>query len=97
MKLLKSTNNRFLIFFLDVNIMTTPIDIKKWIEASLVNSQASVEGDGHHFQAIVICPQFSGKNTLARHRLVYESLGEHMKKDIHALELKTFTYEEKKG
>lgn len=77
--------------------MTTPSDIKKWIEENLSLSQATVDGDGHHFEATVICPAFKGKNMLQRHRMVYEALGDRMKVDIHALSLKVFTAEEISG
>jgi acid stress-induced BolA-like protein IbaG/YrbA len=69
-------------------MMTTPEDIKIWIEENLAESQASVEGDGQHFEATVICPAFVGKNMLQRHRMVYEALGDRMKSQIHALSLK---------
>ena len=68
--------------------------IAEWIEAGLPGSQATVEGDGRHFSAVVICPAFAGLNTIKRHRLVYEALGERMREDIHALSLKTLTPEE---
>ncbi len=71
--------------------MVTPQQIKQWIEQGLPNSTADVDGDGHHFEARVICSSFAGHNTLARHRMVYAALGERMHKDIHALSLKTLT------
>ena len=74
--------------------MITPENIKTWIEANLANSQVHATGDGHHFEAIVIHAAFAGKNMLARHRMVYDALGERMQADIHALSLKTFTPEE---
>jgi stress-induced morphogen len=47
-----------------------------------------------HFEATVIASQFAGKLPLARHRLVYGTLGELMGGAIHALALKTLTPEE---
>ncbi len=41
--------------------------------------------DGVHFEASVICPAFQGKPTLARHRMVYATLGALMGREIHAL------------
>jgi acid stress-induced BolA-like protein IbaG/YrbA len=75
--------------------MTTPEDIKVWIEENLPASQATVSGDGHHFEADVVCKDFAGKNMLERHRMVYQALGDRMKSEIHALSLKTYTPEEK--
>lgn len=69
--------------------MVTPEQIKQWIEAGLVGSVAEVTGDGHHFDAVVTCAEFEGKNTLARHRMVYATLGSKMGNEIHALSIKT--------
>lgn len=74
--------------------MATEQDIKGWIETYLSEAKATVEGDGHHFSATVICPQFTGKSTLERHRLVYAALGDRMQEEIHALSLNTRTPEE---
>ena len=74
--------------------MVTGQDIKNWIEQGLPNSQVTADGDGQHFEAIVICDDFAGKNTMARHRMVYAALGERMKSDIHALSFKTYTSDE---
>jgi len=69
--------------------------IKGLIETGLNNAQASVHGaDGVHFEATVICPDFAGKLPLARHRMVYATLGDLMGRAIHALTLQTFTPDE---
>lgn len=69
--------------------------IKTLIEAGLPDSSAKVHGDdGVHFEAVVICSAFAGKLPLARHRLVYATLGDRMGGEIHALALKTYTPEE---
>lgn len=47
-------------------------------------------GGGHYFLTIV-SREFSGKTTMARHRMVYAALGEMMHKDIHALGIKAYT------
>ena len=65
-------------------------DIKKLIEAGLAGAQVQVFGDdGQHFEAEVICAEFSGKTPVAQHRMVYATLGEKMGREIHALQLKT--------
>lgn len=69
--------------------MTTPEQIKTWIETGLPDSNATVTGDGHHFEAKVICPAFSGVSKVQRHRLVYAALGQRMQSEIHALSLQT--------
>ena len=61
-----------------------PDEIKLLIEQGLEGSQVSVSGDGRHFQATVVAPQFEGLNMLAQHRAVYATLhqlGVHLDKD----------------
>ncbi len=50
--------------------------------------------DGVHFEATVVSDAFRGKLPLARHRMVYATLGDRMGGEIHALQLKTQTPEE---
>ena len=75
--------------------MFTADDIKQCIEIGLPESKVIfTEGNGHHFETVVLCPSFEGKTQIARHRLVYDALGTHMQSDIHALSLKTYTTNE---
>lgn len=69
-------------------------DIRVCIEAAFVGDSVSVTGDGRHFSACIVSAQFDGLNRLARHRLVYAALGEHMRQDIHALSIKAISAEE---
>jgi acid stress-induced BolA-like protein IbaG/YrbA len=66
--------------------------IRALIEAGLPGCSAEVHGpDGVHFEATVVCPDFAGKLPLARHRMVYATLGARMGGEIHALSLRTLT------
>ena len=66
--------------------------IQQLIEQGLPGAKASVQGpDGVHFEATVVSDAFQGKLPLARHRLVYATLGERMGGEIHALALRTLT------
>lgn len=66
--------------------------IQALIESGLPGARAQVSGDdGVHFEATVVAEQFAGKLPLARHRLVYATLGDLMGGAIHALALKTLT------
>ena len=72
-----------------------PGRIQALIEDGLPGSRVEVDSaDGVHFEATVVASQFAGKLPLARHRLVYATLGELMGGAIHALALKTLTPEE---
>ncbi len=50
--------------------------------------------DGEHFSAEVTSSSFSGKALVQQHQLVYKALGDHMRRDIHALALKTYSLEQ---
>jgi stress-induced morphogen len=67
----------------------TPEELKSRIEAAIPGSSAEVTGDGHHFNAVVSAPGFSGLNRLAQHRLVYDVFGDELGGRIHALAIKT--------
>ena len=70
----------------------TPELIRELIETGLPGATARVQGDdGVHFEATVVCEAFRGKLPLARHRMVYATLGARMGTDIHALALRTLT------
>ena len=69
--------------------------IRDLIESGLPGARAQVRGDdGVHFEATVVCAAFAGKLPLARHRMVYATLGDLMGGAIHALQLKTVTPDE---
>ena len=69
--------------------------LRELIETGLSGARAEVQGDdGVHFEATVVSEAFRGKLPLARHRLVYATLGDLMGGAIHALQLKTVTPEE---
>ncbi len=75
--------------------MITAEEIKKYIASALPCDLVQVEGeDGHHFQAIIVSTEFQGKNMVQQHQLVYKTLGDRMKQEIHALSMKTFTPEQ---
>ena len=75
-------------------MLPTPAQIKDYIAAGLDCSHLSVEGDGQHFQATIVCAAFAGKRLIQRHQMVYAVLGERMREEIHALSMKTLTPEE---
>ena len=49
---------------------------------------------GAHWQLTIVSEVFRGKAPLARHRMVYEALGDLMKRDIHALKIEAFAPEQ---
>jgi BolA protein len=55
------------------------------------------EGGNTHWRLSIVSPRISGKPTVARHRLVYQALGELMQHPIHALAITARSPEETKG
>lgn len=74
--------------------MVDPESIKHGIEQGLACEHVEVIGDGQHFQALVVSPEFAGRSRVQRHQLVYAALGERMREEIHALSMRTLTPEE---
>ena len=72
--------------------------IRELIRQGLPGAEVEVQGeDGVHFEALVVSEAFRGKLPLARHRMVYATLGELMGGEIHALALRTQTPDEAAG
>ncbi|WP_428825109.1 BolA family protein [Azonexus sp. IMCC34842] len=50
--------------------------------------------DGGHYKLDIVSPLFAGKNTVARHRLIYDAAGDLMRGRIHALSIRALTPDE---
>jgi acid stress-induced BolA-like protein IbaG/YrbA len=74
--------------------MVTPESIHLNIAQGMATVHLNVDGDGHHFEALVVSEAFAGKNRIQRHQMVYQTLGERMRDEIHALSMKTYTPQE---
>jgi acid stress-induced BolA-like protein IbaG/YrbA len=68
--------------------------IRQYIEEGLECEHVEVQGDGRHFEAVVVSPLFRGKRKVQQHQLVYAALGDRMREEIHALSMRTLTPEE---
>ena len=72
----------------------TADEVRSTIMNGLPCDHVEVLGDdGQHFEAVIVSPQFAGKNMVQQHQLVYLTLGERMRAEIHALSMRTFTPE----
>lgn len=50
---------------------------------------------GGHYRVLVVSPDFTGRSTLERHRMIYEAMGEAMRADtIHALSIQALSPQE---
>jgi acid stress-induced BolA-like protein IbaG/YrbA len=68
--------------------------IRQILLEKLPESRVLVEGDdGEHFSAESTTPAFRGKSLVQQHQLVYQALGDLMRRDIHALALRTYVPE----
>lgn len=69
-----------------------PTQIERLIAAGFENAIVKVISDDNtHFEALVVAEEFDGKRALARHQLVYRSLGTRVGNEIHALSIRAFT------
>ena len=79
-----------------------PADIAELIEAEIPDAVARVtaprvhndEDEDAHFAAWVVSPAFEGESLVDQHQRVYDAVGDHMTRSVHALEIKTYTPED---
>ena len=75
--------------------MVTPESVRLNIAQGMATEHLSVLGDdGTHFEAVIVSEVFAGKTRVQRHQLVYKTLGDRMRAEIHALSMKTYTPQE---
>ena len=73
----------------------TAEQVAELIRAGLPGAQVRVESDDEtHFAARVIAREFEGRRVLARHQLIYGTLGARVGREIHALSIEALTPEE---
>jgi acid stress-induced BolA-like protein IbaG/YrbA len=72
-----------------------PQQVEELIRAGLPGAQVRVTSDDNtHFAARVVSAEFAGKRAIARHQLVYRTLGDLMGREIHAMSIEALTPEE---
>lgn len=72
-------------------MLPTPDDVRNYIAQGLACEHLTVQGDGQHFEAVIVAAAFEGRSRVQRHQLVYAALGERMRAEVHALSMKTLT------
>ncbi|HXW63623.1 MAG TPA: BolA/IbaG family iron-sulfur metabolism protein [Burkholderiaceae bacterium] len=77
-----------------MNQIPTAQSIRHAIVQALPCERLEVDGDGHHFEALIVSAAFEGRSRIERHRLVYAALGDRMRQEIHALSMRTLTPQE---
>lgn len=72
-----------------------PSDISQLIEAGFENADVKVMSDDNtHYAATVVAAEFEGLRSIARHQLIYKTLGTLMGNEIHALSIRALTPDE---
>jgi acid stress-induced BolA-like protein IbaG/YrbA len=75
--------------------MMYPDQIKQLILAGMTCDHLSLDGDGHHFEAIIVSSEFVGKSRVQRQQHVNKILKDKFDSgELHALSFKTLTPEE---
>ena len=70
----------------------TAEELQTLIAAGLACEHIELTGDGRHWYATIVSPEFEGKRPIQRHQRVYATLGQKMHTDeVHALSMKTYT------
>ena len=67
--------------------------LKKTLKDAKIFIQ-DMTGANDHFNVIIICDIFQGLSLIEQHRLIYDILSDMITKEIHALQLKTLTWEQ---
>jgi BolA protein len=62
-----------------------PLHVEIIDESHKHAGHAGARDGGGHYVLRIVSARFAGKNTVARHRMIYSALGELMKREIHAL------------
>jgi len=69
-----------------------PEEIKSLITSFIDNSTAEVNSnDNVHFEATIVSESFENKSLIERHKMVYASLGDKIKQEIHAISITALT------
>jgi acid stress-induced BolA-like protein IbaG/YrbA len=66
--------------------------IEQLIKAGLAHADVYVEGDGTHFSALVVSPEFAGKTRIQKQQMVLKTVESYLLNgSLHALSIKALT------
>ncbi|HUW38350.1 MAG TPA: BolA family protein [Rhodocyclaceae bacterium] len=75
--------------------MLDPKQIETWINQGLACEHLSIDGDGHHFAALIVSREFAGMSRVKRQQRVYQIIKDRLDSgELHALSMQTLTPEE---
>lgn len=68
-----------------------PLSLEIIDDSALHAGHAGARSGGGHYRLRIVSARFAGLGTVARHRLIYENLGDLMKREIHALAIQALS------
>lgn len=71
-----------------------PLQLQLLDDSAAHAGHAGASSGGGHFRVRIVSAEFTGKNTITRHRMIYSALQRLMQDDIHALTIIALTPEE---
>ena len=71
-----------------------PVKVELIDDSALHAGHAGARSGGGHYRLSIVSAAFAGKNTVSRHRMIYDALGDMMRKEIHALAIQAETPED---
>ena len=74
--------------------MLSTEDVRQLVAKAIADAEVTVTdltGTSDHFGMPVVSASFEGKSLIERHKLVHAALGQHLTREIHAIDLKTLT------
>lgn len=75
--------------------MLDPQQIDGWIRSGIECTHLAVDGDGRHFEALIVSPVFAGLSRVQRQQRVNAVLREHFESEVlHALSMQCLTPDE---
>lgn len=72
-----------------------PSELKQLLQQGLPDAQIQVDGDGRHFDLVIISSEFIGKSKVQQQQRVYQIVNAAIADgSLHALSMKTYTPEQ---
>ncbi len=71
-----------------------PVHLHLLDESHRHRGHEGARSGGSHYRLTVVSDRFEGRSRLARHRMLYDAVGDAMGREIHAFALRTYTPEE---
>lgn len=91
----QTKNNRVELIRIKLQNALSPKSVEITDDSHLHAGHAGAQGGAGHYSVNIVADVFKDLNTVARHRLIYDALNELMPDQIHALNIKASTPEER--